>query len=149
MPADACRLPSAEQPLRLAEFEDLFATAVTGLDRLDSTRLRLDLSPDPDTASRVAALSVPRPTAAASSPSPSPPPRTPSAWRCRYRRAERACSTAAPGPRLAAQIEARIADLETVAEMLRAALTAGCDDPETCAATPECPLPFPSPGSRP
>lgn len=47
VPADACRLPSAEQPLRLAEFEDLFATAVTGLDRLDSTRLRLDLSPRP------------------------------------------------------------------------------------------------------
>lgn len=43
-----------------------------------------------------------------------------------------------------AQIEERIADLEAVADLLRAAVTAGCDDPETCAATPDCPLPFPA-----
>ncbi|GAB3647114.1 MerR family transcriptional regulator [Glycomyces tarimensis] len=42
-----------------------------------------------------------------------------------------------------AQVEARIADLEAVAELLRAALSAGCDDLDACAATPECPLPFP------
>lgn len=41
-----------------------------------------------------------------------------------------------------AQVEARIADLEAVADLLRAALSAGCDDLDTCAATPECPLPF-------
>ena len=43
-----------------------------------------------------------------------------------------------------AQIQARIADLEAVAALLQAALSAGCDDLDTCAHTPECPLPFPA-----
>ena len=40
------------------------------------------------------------------------------------------------------EVEARIADLAVVRDTLRAAVDAGCDDPETCAATPGCPLPF-------
>ena len=46
-----------------------------------------------------------------------------------------------------AQIEARIEELQGVAGLLRQALAAGCDDLETCASTPECPLPFPTPES--
>lgn len=58
VPADACKLPTAERPLRLAEFEELFATAVTGLDRPAPTRLRMALFPDPAVAARAAELSV-------------------------------------------------------------------------------------------
>jgi DNA-binding transcriptional MerR regulator len=39
-------------------------------------------------------------------------------------------------------VEARIADLQTVAQMLRAAIAAGCDDLVECASTAGCPLPF-------
>lgn len=42
-----------------------------------------------------------------------------------------------------AQVEDRIAELEAVADLLRRALAAGCEDLEVCAATAECPLPFP------
>lgn len=42
-------------------------------------------------------------------------------------------------------IEARIAELETIAATLRAALDAGCDDLAECAAVPGCPLPFSPP----
>jgi hypothetical protein len=55
---EACVLPSAEQPLRLAEFDDLFATAVRAVDRTDPTRLRLDLRPEPAVAARAADLVV-------------------------------------------------------------------------------------------
>lgn len=41
-----------------------------------------------------------------------------------------------------AQVQARIADLETTAEMLRDAIAQGCDDLTECAARPDCPLPF-------
>jgi DNA-binding transcriptional MerR regulator len=40
------------------------------------------------------------------------------------------------------EIESRIADLQVIAESLRAALDAGCDDLATCATTECCPLPF-------
>ncbi|MGH8826552.1 MAG: MerR family transcriptional regulator, partial [Jiangellaceae bacterium] len=39
-------------------------------------------------------------------------------------------------------VEAKIADLTMIAQTLRAALTAGCEDPMTCATRPDCPLPF-------
>ncbi|WP_020385181.1 hypothetical protein [Kribbella catacumbae] len=39
----ACTLPTAEQPLRIAEFDDLFATSLHGLERVASTRLQLRL----------------------------------------------------------------------------------------------------------
>ena len=52
-----------------------------------------------------------------------------------------------------AEVEARIAELTSIAGTLRAALDAGCDDLTTCAATPACPFPFadagPAPGSEP
>ena len=41
-----------------------------------------------------------------------------------------------------AEVHARIADLQVIADALRAALAAGCDDLITCAHTPHCPLPF-------
>ncbi|HEU4946144.1 MAG TPA: MerR family transcriptional regulator [Kribbella sp.] len=39
-----------------------------------------------------------------------------------------------------ADVEARIADLTVIADTLRAALAAGCDDLATCAGSPDCPL---------
>jgi hypothetical protein len=41
----ACTLPTAERPLRLAEFDALFATALRGQQRLSPTRLRWRLDP--------------------------------------------------------------------------------------------------------
>lgn len=55
---DACTLPTAEQPLRVAEFDGLFAHAVTWVDRPDATRLLLGLRPDPSVAARAADLAV-------------------------------------------------------------------------------------------
>jgi hypothetical protein len=43
---DACTLPTVEQPLRVAEFDDLFA-AVRTVRRDDPTRLTLLLEPAP------------------------------------------------------------------------------------------------------
>ncbi|MCR3746503.1 hypothetical protein [Lentzea californiensis] len=39
----ACTLPTARQPLRIAEFGALFATALTGVHRAGGTSLRLEL----------------------------------------------------------------------------------------------------------
>jgi hypothetical protein len=36
-------LPTAEQPLRVVEFDTLFATSLRGLERVSETRLRLTL----------------------------------------------------------------------------------------------------------
>ena len=44
---DACTLPTAEQPLRLAEFDALFTTAVRGTTALSPTRTRLRLAGPP------------------------------------------------------------------------------------------------------
>ncbi|WIM92793.1 hypothetical protein ACTOB_004748 [Actinoplanes oblitus] len=41
---DACTLPTAEQPFRLAEVDRLFATAVRGIDMTGPTRVRLRLA---------------------------------------------------------------------------------------------------------
>jgi hypothetical protein len=41
VPVDACRLPTAEQPLREAEFDALFATALKRVERPARDRLRL------------------------------------------------------------------------------------------------------------
>ncbi|MGH3446730.1 MAG: thioredoxin family protein [Nocardioidaceae bacterium] len=41
--ADACTLPTVEQPLRIAEFGRLFAEALQEVQRLSPTRLRLQL----------------------------------------------------------------------------------------------------------
>jgi DNA-binding transcriptional MerR regulator len=40
------------------------------------------------------------------------------------------------------EVEARLADLTVVADTLRAALAAGCEDLADCAGQPHCPLPF-------
>ena len=40
----ACTLPPAERPLRLAEFDDLFARALRSIDRDGDTRVRLLLA---------------------------------------------------------------------------------------------------------
>ncbi|GGM74400.1 heavy metal-responsive transcriptional regulator [Lentzea pudingi] len=42
------------------------------------------------------------------------------------------------------EVEARIADLETVRDTLRVAISAGCDDLVVCSHTPSCPLPISS-----
>ncbi|TYK51527.1 MerR family transcriptional regulator [Actinomadura decatromicini] len=41
-----------------------------------------------------------------------------------------------------AEVEARITDLQVIADTLRQALDAGCDDLVACAAEESCPLPF-------
>ncbi|MFC7479812.1 hypothetical protein ACFQX7_06905 [Luedemannella flava] len=41
---EACTLPTAERPLRLAEFDALFATAAHEGERLSPTHLRLTLT---------------------------------------------------------------------------------------------------------
>lgn len=46
-PVDACTLPTAEQPLREAEFNALFATALRGVERPEPTWLRLSLDAGP------------------------------------------------------------------------------------------------------
>ncbi|MFU8876250.1 hypothetical protein [Micromonospora sp. SL4-19] len=40
---DSCALPTAERPLRLAEFDQFFQDAVRGADRLSAQHLRLHL----------------------------------------------------------------------------------------------------------
>ena len=52
MNLDACTLPTAEQPLRLAEFDDLFATASRGRRRLSATVLSWDLDPAAEAVAR-------------------------------------------------------------------------------------------------
>jgi hypothetical protein len=42
---EACTLPTAERPLRVAEFDDLFVTALRGQQRTAPTRLRWHLDP--------------------------------------------------------------------------------------------------------
>lgn len=58
VPLEACRLPNAEAPMRLAAFDDLFATAVTAFARPQATRLRLDLVSDTGVAARTAELAM-------------------------------------------------------------------------------------------
>lgn len=41
---DACALPAAEQPTRVAEFDRFFAESVTGMQRPASTRLELHMA---------------------------------------------------------------------------------------------------------
>ncbi len=44
VPVDACCLPTTEQPLRVAELDALFATALTAVHRVRADRVRLVLS---------------------------------------------------------------------------------------------------------
>jgi hypothetical protein len=45
---DACTLPAADRPLRRAEFTELFATHLRGLQRLDESHLRMTLAGETD-----------------------------------------------------------------------------------------------------
>ncbi|MCO8275920.1 hypothetical protein M1L60_35610 [Actinoplanes sp. TRM 88003] len=49
---DACTLPTAQQPVRLAEFDELFARSLRGQERLSPTELRWDLDPAAEAAAR-------------------------------------------------------------------------------------------------
>ncbi|MFI9508298.1 hypothetical protein [Nocardia sp. NPDC052566] len=51
-PRDACTLPTADQPLRVAEFADLFAAAVRDVERMSPTLLRLELDGAHETTAR-------------------------------------------------------------------------------------------------
>lgn len=55
---EACTLPTVERPLRLAEFDELFASSVRSVDRLDATAVRLELEPEAGVAARTADLMV-------------------------------------------------------------------------------------------
>jgi DNA-binding transcriptional MerR regulator len=48
-----------------------------------------------------------------------------------------------------AEVEAKIADLAVIADSLRTAVGAGCDDLITCAGEPRCPIPFATIAARP
>ncbi|MEV4008957.1 hypothetical protein AB0J35_00545 [Nonomuraea angiospora] len=54
----ACTLPTAERPLRLEEFDALFADAVRAVRRPEETRLRLELAFSPRNAARAAELTA-------------------------------------------------------------------------------------------
>jgi hypothetical protein len=54
----ACTLPTAEQPLRVADFGAFLAGAVRAVQRIQPTRLRLDLEPSPQTAGRAGELAM-------------------------------------------------------------------------------------------
>jgi hypothetical protein len=54
----SCALPTAEQPLRVAEFDDLFASAVRRVERPGPGRVRLELEPTPQVAAAAAGLAV-------------------------------------------------------------------------------------------
>jgi hypothetical protein len=49
---ETCSLPTAERPLRVAEFDRLFASALRGMDRPATTRLRLWLDPAAEVTAR-------------------------------------------------------------------------------------------------
>jgi hypothetical protein len=49
---EACTLPTAQRPLRLAEFDQVFATALRGQQRMSPTQLRWQLDPAVEAAAR-------------------------------------------------------------------------------------------------
>jgi hypothetical protein len=55
---EACTLPTAERPVRLAEFDDLFATAVRRVEPVTATHLRLHLAGPAGLAARVQELTT-------------------------------------------------------------------------------------------
>jgi hypothetical protein len=54
----SCTLPTAERPLRVAEFDALFTDAVRAANRPSRTQLSLDLEPTAETAAQAAGLVV-------------------------------------------------------------------------------------------
>jgi hypothetical protein len=55
---DACTLPTADRPLRTAEFGQLFGGSVLGVERVNDRCARLELRPDPAVAALAADLAV-------------------------------------------------------------------------------------------
>ena len=55
---DSCTLPTAERPLRAADFAALFTDAVQRAERPEPTRLHLDLRPGAEVAARAAGLAA-------------------------------------------------------------------------------------------
>jgi hypothetical protein len=55
---DACTLPTAEQPLRVAEFDALFATALRGVEQPEPTRARFLFTDEPGLAHTVRNLTA-------------------------------------------------------------------------------------------
>ncbi|GAA2624767.1 hypothetical protein SMC26_18410 [Actinomadura fulvescens] len=53
---DACTLPTAERPLRTAEFDKVFTKTVTRAEFMEPARLRLSLSAGPRATGEIAAL---------------------------------------------------------------------------------------------
>ena len=54
----ACTLPTAEQPLRRAEFDDLFAEDVLSVNQPSPLEVTFELRPDAEVAARAAALAA-------------------------------------------------------------------------------------------
>lgn len=54
----ACTLPTADRPLRVAEFDELFDGSVRSVVRSDLTRLRVQLEARPQVAAWCASLAV-------------------------------------------------------------------------------------------
>ena len=54
----ACSLPTAERPLRVAEFDALFKSAVRGVSRVHPRRVRITLDATPRVAAQVADLAM-------------------------------------------------------------------------------------------
>jgi arsenite methyltransferase len=55
---DTCTLPTAERPLRVADFAQFFADAVHGVERPEPTRLRLELKLTPQAAAQAVELAL-------------------------------------------------------------------------------------------
>jgi hypothetical protein len=55
---EACTLPTAEQPVRVAEFDKFFSDAVRGVRRRAPTWLSLDLEPAAESAALAASLAL-------------------------------------------------------------------------------------------
>lgn len=58
LPLASCTLPTIDQPLRAAEFNDMFGRDVENVDQTSSREVRIDLHPDPDVAARAASLAA-------------------------------------------------------------------------------------------
>lgn len=54
----ACTLPTAEQPLRRAEFDELFAEDVMSVNQMSPLEVRFELRPDAEVAGRAARLAA-------------------------------------------------------------------------------------------
>ena len=54
----SCTLPTVDQPLRRAEFDELFAIDVLSVEQISEVETRFDLRADPEVAARAATLAA-------------------------------------------------------------------------------------------